>query len=126
MPNHPRRGRLATFAAILTSLVTGRLRRYEIAESSMRPTLQPRDWVIASTLHRPVRPGDVVVLSHPDRRGIDLVKRISSVDSAGVIVLGDDAAAGSVDSVTFGPVPPESISARVLMRYHPLPPRLVR
>lgn len=92
----------------------------------MRPTLLPGDWVLASTLHRPIQPGDVVVLQHPDRSDMELVKRVSSIGSAGVVVLGDDPGAGSVDSVTFGPVPPESVTSRVLMRYRPLPPRLIR
>jgi hypothetical protein len=67
----------------------------------------------------------VVVLDHPDGSGMELVKRIHSIDQPGIVVLGDDPAAGSVDSVTFGPVAPHTITARVLLRYKPWPPRLV-
>lgn len=92
----------------------------------MRPTLDDGDWVVVTTRAHPIRPGDVVVLDHPEVRGFELVKRVSSVGTDGVVVLGDDPTAGSVDSVTFGPVPSESITARVLLRYRPLPPRLIR
>lgn len=126
MPSGPHRSRFATFIAILAASVTFRLRRYEIAESSMRPTLHDGDWALSTTRHRPLRPGDVVVLTHPDRPDMELVKRIASIGDEGVVVLGDDPLAGSVDSVSFGPVSPESVSARVLLRYRPLPPRLIR
>lgn len=92
----------------------------------MRPTLRPGDWILACVRPRSVRPGDVVVLTHPHRSGFDLVKRVSTIGDDGVLVLGDDPGAGSVDSVEFGPVPRSSITARVMLRYRPLPPMLTR
>ena len=82
-----------------------------------------------------VAPGDVVVLDLPGRPGFEIVKRViavggdvldtpdgpRTVDDGEVWVLGDDPAAGSVDSRHFGPVPRDRIIARVLWRYRPLP-----
>lgn len=126
MGTSARRSPLSNLGALVGGLVTGRLRRYEIAEHSMRPTLRSGDWVIALARPGSVRPGDVVVLDHPNRPGFELVKRVASIDDDGVLVLGDDPAAGSVDSVRFGAVPPRAVSARVLMRYRPLPSSLIR
>jgi nickel-type superoxide dismutase maturation protease len=122
----PRRSRLGTVATLVWSALTLRVETVEIAEHSMRPTLDDGDWVVAQRRPRSVKPGDVVILEHPNRPGFDLVKRVSSIEARGVIVLGDDPSAGSVDSVAFGAVPTANISARVLMRYRPFPPRLVR
>jgi signal peptidase I len=111
---------------LVGALVTGRLATFEIVEHSMRPTLADGDWVVARDQPDSIRPGDVVVLEHPGRPGFDLVKRVSTLGPDGVIVLGDDPGSGSVDSVAFGPVRADAIRARVLLRYRPLPPRLVR
>ncbi|MCB2222589.1 MAG: S26 family signal peptidase [Actinobacteria bacterium] len=101
----------------------------------MRPALRPGDWVMG--LRRPGRlaAGDVVVLEMPGRPGFEIVKRVAAVagdpldtpdgprtvGADEVWVLGDDPAAGSVDSRHFGPVPREAITAKVLWRYKPLP-----
>ena len=110
----------------MAAALTLRLRSYAIAEASMRPTLDDGDWILARREPRRVRPGDVVILDHPRQDGFELVKRVHSIDEEGITVLGDDPTSGSVDSVTFGPVGEDAITARVLLRYKPLPPRLVR
>lgn len=91
----------------------------------MRPTLQDGDWIVAVRGNARLRPGDVVVLAHPHRPDFDLVKRAHSIDG-GVTVLGDDPGAGSVDSATFGPVDRSLVKGRVVLRYHPGRPRLIR
>ena len=48
--------------------------RFEVRGSSMRPSLEPGDWLLAIRLRRPRR-GDLVVLRHPDR-GFEVVKRV--------------------------------------------------
>ncbi|MFH1105323.1 MAG: S26 family signal peptidase [Actinomycetota bacterium] len=105
--------------------LTLRLRRYEIAEESMSPTLSPGDRVLATRHPHRVKPGDVVVFEL--RPGFDVVKRVAvpppGVD--GVWVLGDNPGAGSVDSRTLGPIAPERIEARVEMRSRPRPIRAV-
>lgn len=92
----------------------------------MRPALSHGDWVVATRRVDDLRVGDVIVLDHPDRPGFELVKRIHVIGASGITVLGDDPRAGSVDSVAFGEVDPAAVTARVLLRYKPFPPRLVR
>ncbi len=122
----PRRSRLGTVAALVWSTLTLRIQTVEIAERSMRPTLDDGDWVVVRRGRGALRVGDVVILDHPEQPGFEIVKRVSALGPGGVMVLGDDPAAGSVDSITFGPVPAGAITARVLVRYRPLPPRIIR
>jgi hypothetical protein len=113
-------------AILAGAVIRLRLRRYAIADNSMRPTLEDGDWVLAART-APV-PGDVVISDLPGRAGFEIVKRIAAVDptDGSIWLLGDDPDAGSVDSRTFGAVPAETITAIVLARYHPFPPRLIR
>ncbi|MDX1692007.1 MAG: S26 family signal peptidase [Acidimicrobiia bacterium] len=129
-------GRIGLAAGIALAALASRLVRYEIAEDSMEPTLSDGDWVLAVRSLRGPRVGDVVVLDHPERPGFELVKRVTAVagDRVGDIHLlpgevwveGDDPVAGSVDSRRFGPVLAGSVQARVVLRYRPLPPTVVR
>ncbi len=54
----------------------GKVRRYEIAEHSMAPTLLAGDYVVAVAVRRPVVRGDIVILDDLDRPGFELVKRV--------------------------------------------------
>ena len=58
----------------------------------------------------------------PDRRGLEIVKRIHSIDSAGTLFLVGDNPSVSADSRDFGPVTKQQIVARIVLRYWPLPP----
>jgi hypothetical protein len=123
-----RRTRLAGWLQIVVAGLVGRWHRFAIADHSMRPTLQDGDWVLAVARPKRVRVGDVVVCDLPGREGFSIVKRIASIDptSSAIWLVGDDPAAGSVDSRTFGAIPPAAITARVALRYRPLPPSLIR
>lgn len=131
--------RVVSAVAVIALLVAARrTMRYEIADHSMEPALRPGDWVIALRRPRRIRRGDVVIVEHPRRPGFELVKRVASlggdpapdvamlVPEGGMWLLGDHAAAGSVDSRVLGPFPDDAVHARVLVRYHPFPPRWVR
>src|ERR1700728_2063430 len=98
--------------------------RVEVAERSMAPALLPGDWLLAWRTRR-VRPGQVVLAWHPGPPGFLLVKRVARWEgdaetARGWWLASDNPAAGAVDSARFGPVPPELIVARVLLRYWPL------
>jgi len=110
---------------VVVATLTFRLRRYEIAEESMAPSLRPGDRVLATRRPREVRPGNVVVFQL--RPGFDVVKRVVAppAGTTGLWVLGDNPAAGSVDSRTFGPVSPDQIEARIELRSRPWPWRAV-
>ncbi len=117
------------------ALLIARLTRYEIAEESMGPALSPGDRVLGIRHPREIAAGDIVVLQMPDRPGFEIVKRVAAVggdtldtpDGARTVgadevwVLGDDPAAGSIDSRHFGPVTRDSIQAKLIWRYQPLP-----
>ena len=126
-------------SAALAVTAAARLARrpvaYEIADHSMEPALRPGDWILG--VRRPrARRGDVVVFDHPRRPGFALVKRVTAGpgDQVGgtllgpdqVWVLGDNPAAGSVDSRRLGPIPIGLLHARLLVRYRPWPPARVR
>lgn len=132
------RRRVGAAGVIAGAAALSRITRYEIAERSMEPALFPGDWVLGVRFPTRIARGDVVVLASPS--GPELVKRVTAVGgdvvpAAGedrtlshdeLWVTGDNPAAGSVDSATFGPIPVESVRARLVLRYRPFPPKRVR
>lgn len=102
--------------------------RVEINGPSMVPTLLPGEWALAVSPGR-LRRGDVVVLEHPERPGLEMVKRVTGLPDElapnGRIlgmdeywVEGDDPSR-STDSRHFGPVARERIKAKVRLVYWP-------
>jgi len=81
----------------------------------MEPGLQAGDEVLVHPRRTP-RPGDVVVLEHPQRPGTRLVKRLRREDAGGLWVEGDNPPA-STDSRHFGPVPPDRLLGTVIARF---------
>ncbi len=65
----------------------GRLRRYEIAERSMWPTLDAGDFVIAVRVERLTR-GMIVIFDHPDLPQLELVKRVVALPGERVVISG--------------------------------------
>lgn len=62
------------FLAAVT--LRGFVRRFAIHESSMAPTIEDGDWVIARRVLGPLERGDIVVFADPTGSGLDLVKRV--------------------------------------------------
>jgi nickel-type superoxide dismutase maturation protease len=93
------------------------LARFVVADTSMRPTFEPRDRVLVLRW-LPIRQGDVVVARDPEQRSF-LLKRVGSVTVAGTLVLVGDSPNVSRDSRHFGPVPRHLIEGRVVFRYLP-------
>lgn len=93
----------------------------------MRPTLAHGDWVLALARPRRLGVGDVVVCDLPGSPGFPIVKRITAIDpgNGSLWLLGDDPAAGSVDSRSFGAIPTRAVTARLTLRYRPFPPTLI-
>jgi nickel-type superoxide dismutase maturation protease len=99
------------------------LRRVAVAEQSMEPALRPGDWLLVWSGLRPGRPpriraGQIVIARQPGRADFLLVKRAVRRETAGWWLASDNAAVTAVDSRSFGPVPPDRITGRVLLRYH--------
>ncbi|MFZ4485756.1 MAG: nickel-type superoxide dismutase maturation protease [Candidatus Nanopelagicales bacterium] len=86
-----------------------------IAGPSMEPALKSGDWWLVRTVGR-IRPGDVLLLRHPARPDLLVVKRAVREDPAGWWVEGDNAA-WSDDSRGFGSVPRDRVIGCLLLRY---------
>jgi nickel-type superoxide dismutase maturation protease len=107
-------------------LVRWRPFRVEVAGRSMWPTLEPGDWALAIGTTRGRRPhiGDIVVLEHPDRPGVELVKRVTEVRNSSTTrpaelwVEGDDPV-NSTDSRHFGPVDRSQVRGRLVLVWWP-------
>jgi signal peptidase I len=116
--------------------------RVVVSEASMRPTIDPGDWLLVDpTTPRWPRRGAIVVFHEPDS-DLLAIKRVAArpgerVDlDAGHLILGADeawllsdatdadllaAGAGEpVDSRRYGPVPVEALVGRAWFRYGPL------
>jgi len=66
-------------AVLAGAALRGVLRRFEIKESSMEPTLTSGDWVIARRRTTALVRADVVVFDDPAGTGMNLVKRVIGV-----------------------------------------------
>ncbi|MBP2063988.1 nickel-type superoxide dismutase maturation protease [Streptomyces iranensis] len=90
----------------------------EVYNPSMQPTLYPGDQLVVR-YGAPVRPGDVVVLRHPFRQDLLIVKRAVERREGGWWVKGDNPYVEN-DSREFGVVPDELVVARAWVRVRPL------
>ena len=108
-------GLLLASAALLAA--RRRLDVVQVRGRSMAPTLLPGDRLLVARL--PARVGDVVLADDPRDPRRELIKRVAAIDAAGVFLRGDNPAA-STDARTFGALPREAISWRVVGRYWPM------
>lgn len=87
------------------------MRRFEIAQDSMRPNLAPGDEVVAVDTREPSM-GDIVVFPHPHRSEFWMVKRVADppepIGNDEVWVLSDNLEATQADSRSLGPLPKAS------------------
>ncbi|MFE6692204.1 nickel-type superoxide dismutase maturation protease [Streptomyces sp. NPDC057743] len=89
----------------------------EVYNPSMVPTLRPGDQLVV-WYGAAVRPGDVVVLRHPFRQDLLIVKRAVERRDGGWWVRGDNPYVEN-DSREFGTVPDELVIARAWLRVRP-------
>lgn len=96
--------------------------RCAVVGDSMRPLLDPGDWLLvdpeAYRAHPP-RPSDLVAVPDPRDPSRWLVKRVHAVTPEGRLDLRGDDAIHSTDSRTFGPVDAGSVIGRPWARYWP-------
>lgn len=86
--------------------------------TSMAPTLLPGERLLVARAGGPPRVGDVVLVADPRDSRRELVKRVAHVGDGEVVLRGDSPAA-STDSRTFGALPIDSVTWRVVGRYWP-------
>lgn len=83
------------------------MKRFKIAEHSMRPTLEPGDEIVATRSRKP-SVGNIVVFPHPERHDFWMVKRVAEppaeLGSDHVWVLSDNSEVTKADSTTLGPI----------------------
>jgi nickel-type superoxide dismutase maturation protease len=91
----------------------------EVYNPSMVPTLNPGDQLVVR-YGAPVRLGDVVVVRHPFRQDLLIVKRAVERREGGWWVTGDNPYVKN-DSREFGVVPDELVVARAWLRLRPRP-----
>lgn len=98
------------------------LRRFRVEDNSMRPHLNPGDYMVVNRWAYRLRPpaaGDVVVLRDPEAPDRLLVKRVSQTLPNKEVLLAGDHAERSRDSRAFGSVPMERIVGKVWLRLRP-------
>ncbi|MFB9477590.1 S24 family peptidase [Nonomuraea salmonea] len=92
--------------------------RVRVEGDSMRPALQPGDWLLVRR-GAAVRPGDLVVARLPGDPDRLIVKRAQWHGADGWWLESDNQrASGRRDSWDFGPV--QDVVGRVVLRYWPL------
>ena len=83
----------------------------------MLPTYRDGDKVLVASADFDqlcLRPGDVVLIRHPFRPEVRMVKRIQHVTDLGRLFVIGDNLAESTDSRSFGPLRPEQIIGQVI------------
>ena len=102
-----------------------RMRAVVVRGDSMTPQLRAGDCLLVR-IGAPTRVGDVVVARHPLLPDLLLVKRAARRQPDGWWLLSDNAEQGRDDSRAFGAVRDDAILGRVVARYYPGRPRLLR
>jgi nickel-type superoxide dismutase maturation protease len=85
----------------------------------MEPTLRAGDWIVVSSIPRPPRVGEIVLVRDPRDPMNLMLKRVASVGEGACTVLGDHPEE-STDSRTFGPVQLGNVVGRAIFRYGPI------
>ena len=94
-------------------------RRFRVEDESMRPTLEPGDYVLvnrwAYRFQSPKR-GDLVVVQDPEAPDRFLVKRVADAVGPSQVHLAGDNQPLSRDSRAFGPISIDRIVGKVWIR----------
>ncbi|TLZ54226.1 MAG: signal peptidase I [Methanobacteriota archaeon] len=94
-------------------------RRFRVQDESMRPTLEPGDYVLVNRWayrFQSPKPGDLVVVRDPETLDRFLVKRVSDAAGPSQVHLAGDNQPLSRDSRAFGPVSIDRIVGKVWIR----------
>ena len=108
---------------MLRRLIRSWAARVAVEGDSMRPTLEPGDWLLADPeafAEAPPRVGELVLVPDPRQPSRLLVKRVAEIHDGGreLFVTGD-AHEESTDSRAFGSVDASTLEGRPWFRYWP-------
>ena len=101
----------------VTAILGYRL-RFQVRGTSMRPLLHHDDEVFVDPRKKTAR-GDTVVLRHPYRTDVILIKYVASINESGAVYVLGTNLAESTDSRGFGWVSPHLIYGCVRSRFRP-------
>ena len=99
--------------------VLGFRRRVLVDGESMSPTLLPGESLLVQDDFYKIHPpqvGDIILLQHPMRPELIMVKRIHKIQSMEIFVLGDNPSQ-STDSRKFGPIQNTNILGKVTSKF---------
>ena len=83
--------------------------------NSMRPALKEGDAVLIDPKGKVVE-GDFVLVNHPFKKSVKILKRLKNFDDKGDLFLTGDNGEESTDSRTFGAVPLKYLIGKVTSR----------
>ena len=92
--------------------------RFRVQGQSMLPILEPKDLVLVCYTVQ-VKVGDIVVLRHPFKTDVTLIKYVASVNEQGAVYVLGTNLKESTDSRTLGWISPKLIYGRVQSRIRP-------
>lgn len=93
----------------------GRRRAFLVEGNSMSPTLSSGDAVLIDP-NAEAKIGDMVLVNHPYKTSVTILKRVSEIGANGNLMLTGDNPAESTDSRTFGAVSIECLIGKVVCR----------
>jgi nickel-type superoxide dismutase maturation protease len=96
-------------------VLLGSRQAVRVGGDSMIPTLDDGDVVIIKSRFIP-EIGDVVLVDHPFKQSVSMLKRIAEITDSGRFELRGDNLDESTDSRTFGSVPLEYIKGKAVCR----------
>jgi nickel-type superoxide dismutase maturation protease len=96
-------------------LFLGRRTGFRVEGASMSPALNDGDAVLIKRQSTAAN-GDIVLVRHPYKTNVKIIKRLGGFDENGAMILEGDNPAESTDSRTFGPVPIKCLIGKVTCR----------
>lgn len=97
-----------------------RRKRFRVTGTSMQPLLQPGEEILINPYaYKKDLPqiNDLVIATHPDKKDLEIVKRISYITEDGNLFLLGDNPNYSTDSRSFGTISLENIIGKVTTRF---------
>ena len=98
----------------------GKRKRFRVTGISMQPLLQPGEEILldpGAYKQKTPRINDLVVAIHPEKKGLEIIKRVSHITEEDKVFLLGDNLAHSSDSRNFGAIPLQNIIGEVTSRF---------